>query len=69
MSLMRMPPQTTVPPGSTARSADGTRAPTGAKMIAALSGSGAELPDPPAHTAPSRQAKACAAASPSRVNA
>ena len=37
---MWMPPQTTRPPLRTWRSASGTRAPTGAKMIAASSGSG-----------------------------
>ena len=40
MSLMWMPAQTTTPPGAVARSAAGTSAPTGAKMIAASSGSG-----------------------------
>ena len=40
---MWMPAQTTVPAFATARSAAGTRAPTGAKMIAASSGSGGAL--------------------------
>ena len=40
MSLMWMPAQTTVPPLALARSAAGTSAPTGAKMIAASSSSG-----------------------------
>ena len=44
MSLMWMPAQTTVPPGASARSAAGTSAPTGAKMIAASSGSGGARP-------------------------
>src|SRR5581483_380201 len=35
-----MPLHTTTPPGATARSASGTSAPTGAKMIAASSGTG-----------------------------
>ena len=39
MSDMWMPPQTTRPPFLTAFSAAGTSAPTGAKMIAASSGS------------------------------
>ena len=37
---MWMPAQTTVPPLATARSAGGTRGPTGAKISAASSGSG-----------------------------
>ena len=43
MSLMWMPPHTTVPPRATARSASGTSAPTGAKMIAASSSTGGAL--------------------------
>ena len=43
MSDMWMPPQTTRPPFFTALSAAGTSAPTGAKMIAASSGSGGSL--------------------------
>ena len=66
---MWIPPQTTVPPGATARSAAGTSAPSGAKMIAASSGSGGGAPEPPAHTAPSRRANSCAASSPGRVKA
>ena len=42
---MWMPAQTTVPPLASARSAAGTSAPTGAKMIAASSGSGGAAPD------------------------
>ena len=55
MSLMWMPPQTTTPPLRTARSAAGTSAPTGAKMIAASSARGGVASEPPAHTAPSAQ--------------
>ena len=66
---MWMPPQTTRPPLRTAASAAGTSAPTGAKMIAASSGSGGVSSDPPAHSAPSERAKACPAASPGRVKA
>ena len=40
MSLMWIPAQTTTPPFAVARSAAGTSAPTGAKMIAASSSSG-----------------------------
>ena len=54
---MWMPAQTTVPPRSTARSAAGTSAPTGAKMIAASSVSGGALSEPPAQAAPSSRAK------------
>jgi len=50
------PPQTTRPPFFTARSATGTSAPTGAKMMAASSGSGGVSSDPPAQTAPSERA-------------
>ena len=56
-SDMWMPPHTTVPPLSTARSAAGTRSPTGAKRIAASSGSGGSSSDPPAHSAPHARAK------------
>src|SRR5712692_5286170 len=42
MSLIWIPAHTTVPPFATARSATGTRAPAGAKMIAAFSGSGGQ---------------------------
>ena len=69
MSLMWIPAQTTEPPFSTARRATGTSSPTGAKMIAASSGSGGSSPDAPAHSAPSERANACPSASPSRVNA
>ena len=58
MSLMWMPAQTTTPPGASARSAAGTSSPTGAKTIAASSGSGSS-PAPPAHSAPSPRANAC----------
>ena len=50
---MWIPAHTTVPPGATARSAAGTSAPTGAKMIAASSGSGPGFIASPAHSAPS----------------
>ena len=69
MSLMWMPAQTTVPPLRDGRSAAGTSAPTGAKMIAASSCAGGASSDPPAQTAPSARAKACAGASPGRVKA
>src|SRR5438093_1047538 len=59
MSLIWMPAQTTVPPFTTARSAAGTSAPTGAKMIAASSGSGGE-----ASLAPGPAKTACPAAPP-----
>src|SRR5262249_38709593 len=52
MSVIWMPPQTTRPPFFTALSAIGTSAPTGAKMIAASSGSGGISSQPPAQTAP-----------------
>src|SRR3972149_2534639 len=54
MSLMWMPAQTTVPPGSTARRATGTSSPAGANRIAASSGSGGASPPAPAHPAPPR---------------
>ena len=44
---MWMPAHTTVPPLASARSAIGTSAPTGAKTIAASSGSGGAAPDAP----------------------
>ena len=47
-----MPPQTTVPPFATARSASGTCAPTGAKRIAASNGAGGSSVELPAQTAP-----------------
>ena len=49
------------PARPSARSAAGTSAPTGAKMIAASSGSGGGSSEPPAQTAPSSRANACAA--------
>ena len=64
MSLMWIPAQTTVPPFVTARSAVGTSAPTGAKMIAASSGSGGVSSEAPLHTAPRLRANACALVSP-----
>ena len=64
-----MPPQTTRPPLATAASAAGTRAPTGAKMIAASSGSGGASLEPPAHSASSDSANFWEARSPSRVKA
>jgi hypothetical protein len=66
---MWMPPQTTRPPFFTALRARGTSAPTGAKMMAASSGSGGLSSEPPAQAAPSERAKACAASSPGRVKA
>jgi DNA mismatch repair protein MutS len=56
MSLMWMPPHTTTPPLSTARSAAGTNSPTGANRIAPSSGSGGIWSEPPAHHAPSPRA-------------
>jgi hypothetical protein len=61
--------QMTRPPFFTALSASGTSAPTGAKMIAASSGSGGRSSELPAQTAPSEVAKRCDPASPGRVNA
>ncbi len=66
---MWIPPQTTTPPLRTARRAAGTSAPTGAKMIAASSGSGADVSESPAQTAPSERANSCACSSPGRVKA
>src|SRR3989442_1127572 len=66
---MWIPPQITAPPLSTARSAAGTSAPTGANRIAASSGSGGAASDDPAHSAPSSRANRCAPKSPGRVNA
>ena len=60
MSLIWMPPHTTTPPLRDAFSAAGTRAPTGAKMMAASSCSGGISSEPPAHAAPSARAKSCA---------
>ena len=69
MSDMWIPAHTTVPPLSVARSAAGTSSPTGAKMIAASSGSGTESVAAPAHSAPSSRANVCADESPLRVKA
>ena len=66
---MWIPAQTTVPPGPTWDRASGTSRPTGAKMIAASSGTGGGSVDAPAHRHPSRRANCCAAASPGEVNA
>src|SRR6266568_3851535 len=67
MSLMWIPAHTTVPPFATARSASGTSAPTGAKMMAASSSSGGTSVESPAQAAPIAHANACPAASPGRV--
>src|SRR5262249_47273192 len=66
MSDMWMPPQTTRPPFLTALSAIGTSAPTGAKMIAASSGSGGISSGPAAPTAPKEFLNSRAASSPAR---
>lgn len=66
---MWMPAQTTVPPLRTARKAVGTSAPTGAKMSAASRLAGVATSLAAARVQPSSSAKACAAASPARVNA
>ena len=58
-----------MPPGASARSAAGTSAPTGAKMIAASSSSGGGPIASPAHSQPSERANACGASSPARVKA
>ena len=58
MSLMWIPPQTTVPPLRTARSAAGTSSPTGAKISAASSGRGGASSEPPAQAQPSERANA-----------
>src|ERR1700722_12328811 len=50
------PPPATPPPGPGARSATGTRPPTGANRIALSSGSGGESYAPPADAAPSSSA-------------
>jgi hypothetical protein len=63
---MWMPAQTTRPPGATARSAAGTSAPTGAKMIAASSGAGAAAVESPAQAAPRPLAKSRPRVSPGR---
>src|SRR5216117_3841966 len=64
-----MPPQTTIPPFASARSAAGTSGPTGAKTIAASSLSGGISSEPPAHFAPNFFAASWLALSPGRVNA
>jgi hypothetical protein len=69
MSLMWIPAHTTVPPLATARSAAGTKAPTGAKIRAASSGIEGVVSEPPVQTAPSWLAKLPAAVSPGRVKA
>ena len=51
------PPHTMRPPFFTARNATGTSAPTGAKMMAASSGSGGASSEPAAHRAPRARAK------------
>src|SRR5207249_11134308 len=60
MSLIWMPPHTTVPPLRVAANAAGTNAPTGAKINAASSCSGGISSEPPAQTAPRPRAKSCA---------
>ena len=69
MSLMWIPPQTTVPPGLTALNASGTKFPTGAKIIAASSSRGAGPSEGPAQIAPIARAKFSAFWSPGRTNA
>ena len=69
MSLMWIPAQTTMPPLAVAARADGTSAPTGAKMIAASSGSGGVSSDEPAQSAPRERANAWPCSSPARVKA
>ena len=66
---MWMPPHTTRPPLRSEASASGTNDPTGAKMMAASSCSGARSVEAPAQLAPSELAIACAAVSPGRVKA
>ena len=66
---MWMPAQTTVAPFAVARSAAGTSSPTGAKMMAASSSSGAAPSESPAHSAPSSRASSWASVSSARVNA
>src|SRR5213078_4498911 len=62
MSVMWMPAHTTVPPFTTFFSATGTSSPTGAKMIAASSGSGGAVSASPAQTAPRSSANCVAGA-------
>ena len=59
MSLIYIPAQTTLPPLTTARSAAGTSAPTGANMIAASRAIGGVSSDPPDHAAPRLRANSC----------
>ena len=66
---MWIPPQTTLPPLASARSAAGTSSPAGAKISAASSSSGGGPSASPAHSAPSSSANACVSSSPARVNA
>ena len=56
-------------PGTTCDSASGISRPTGAKMIAASSGSGGGSFDPPAQVTPRSRANACFSSSPGDVNA
>ena len=51
MVLIWMPPSTTVPPLRTEARAAGSKAPTGAKMMAASSSTGDRSCELPAHTA------------------
>jgi hypothetical protein len=69
MSLMWMPPHTTVPPLATADRAAGTSSPAGAKMIAASSSTGGLVSEAPAQTAPRSRANSWAFESPGRVKA
>ena len=69
MSLMWMPAQTTLPPLRTRRSASGTSAPTGAKMIAASISLRRRLADVAGPRGPEIGAKSWPASSPGRVNA
>ena len=66
---MWMPAVTTVAPFAVARSAAGTSSPSGAKMMAASSSSGAGPSESPAHSAPSSRASAWASVSSARVKA
>src|ERR1044072_6950421 len=63
---MWIPAHTTRPPRSVTASALGTSAPTGAKMIAASSGSGGDSSLEPAHSQPRSRAKPWPASSPQR---
>src|SRR5438067_13297694 len=57
------------PPGSSALSAAGTSAPTGAKIKAASSASGGVVSESPAHSAPRLRANCCFLVSPGEVKA